>query len=68
MNAHEAALLAWQLQARTLVPMHHVLWKDFSGGEQATLDPQLFATTYRRLGGAGQVKLLDVGEGFVLQG
>jgi L-ascorbate metabolism protein UlaG (beta-lactamase superfamily) len=66
MNAHEAALLAWQLGARTVVPMHHVLWKDFSGGEQATLDPQLLADTYRRLGGAGEVKLLEVGEGFVL--
>jgi L-ascorbate 6-phosphate lactonase len=64
MNAHEAALLAWQLGAGTLVPMHHVLWKDFSGGEQATLDPQLFATTYRRLGGTGEVRLLEVGEGF----
>jgi L-ascorbate metabolism protein UlaG (beta-lactamase superfamily) len=65
MNAHEAALLAWQLGARTVVPMHHVLWKDFSGGEQATLDPQLLVDTYRRLGGAGEVRLLDVGEGFV---
>jgi hypothetical protein len=43
-----------------------VLWKDFSGGEQATLDPQLLVDTYQRLGGAGTVKLLDVGEGFVL--
>ncbi len=66
MNAHEAALLAWQIGARTVVPMHHVLWKDFSGGEQATLDPQLLVDTYRRLGGAGEVKLLGVGEGFLL--
>jgi len=66
MNAHEAALLGWQLGARTLVPMHHVLWKDFSGGEQATLDPRLLVDTYQRLGGTGAVKLLDVGEGFVL--
>jgi len=64
MNAHEAALLGWQLGARTLIPMHHILWKDFTGGEQATLDPQLFAGTYRRLGGTGEVKLLAVGEGF----
>ena len=35
-------------------------------GEQATLDPQLLVDTYRRLGGAGKVKPLDVGEGFVL--
>jgi hypothetical protein len=43
--------------------MHHILWKDFTGGEQATLDPSLFADTYRRLGGAGEVRLLAVGEG-----
>jgi hypothetical protein len=42
------------------------LWKDFSGGEQATLDPTLFADTYRRLGGTGQVRLLEVGEGIEL--
>lgn len=62
MNAHEAALLAWQLGARTVVPMHHILWKDFTGGEQATLDPQLLAETYRRLGGTGTVRALAVGE------
>jgi L-ascorbate metabolism protein UlaG (beta-lactamase superfamily) len=63
MNAHEAALLAWHIQPRLAIPMHHILWKDFTGGEQATLDPQLFADTYRRLGGTGQVKSLNVGEG-----
>lgn len=29
MNAHEAALLAWHLKAPTVIPMHHILWKDF---------------------------------------
>jgi len=67
MNAHEAALLAWQLGVQTVIPMHHQLWKDFSGGEQATLDPQLLVDTYQRLGGAGEVKLLAVGEGIVLK-
>ncbi len=67
MNAHEAALLAWQLGANTIVPMHHILWKDFSGGEQATLDPQLLADTYRRLCGAGTVRPLAVGEGLLLR-
>jgi L-ascorbate 6-phosphate lactonase len=66
MNAHEAALLAWQLGARTVVPMHHILWKDSTGGEQATLDPQLLAETYRRLGGGGEVRALEVGEGLML--
>ncbi len=67
MNAHEAALLVWQLGAKVVAPMHHRLWKDFTGGEQATLDPQLFADTYRRLGGMGEVKLLEVGEGMELR-
>ena len=67
MNAHEAALLAWQLRPQIVIPMHHILWKDFSGGEQATVDPMLFADTYNRLGGSGQVKILDTGEGIELR-
>lgn len=63
MNAHEAALLAWHLHPKVAIPMHHILWKDFTGGEQSTLDPTLFAETYRRLGGTGEVRLLEVGEG-----
>jgi L-ascorbate 6-phosphate lactonase len=66
MNAHEAALLAWHIRPQVVIPMHHILWKDFSGGEQATLDPNLLAETYRRLGGTGQVKSLAVGEGVEL--
>ena len=68
MNAHEAALLAWHIRPKIVVPMHHILWKDFTGGEQATLDPNLFAETYGRLGGTGQVKLLNVGEGIEISG
>jgi len=63
MNAHEAALLAWHIQPKLAMPMHHILWKGFTGGEQATLDPQLFADTYKRLGGTGQIVLPTVGEG-----
>jgi L-ascorbate metabolism protein UlaG (beta-lactamase superfamily) len=66
MNAHEAALLAWHIGPQLLIPMHHVLWQDFTGGEQATLDPALLAATYHKLGGAGEVLLPAVGEGFVL--
>ncbi|MBX3012556.1 MAG: MBL fold metallo-hydrolase [Caldilineaceae bacterium] len=66
MNAHEAALLAWQLKVKQVIPMHHRLWKDFTGGEQATLDPQLLVDTYQRLGGVGQVTPLAVGEGILL--
>jgi hypothetical protein len=46
--------------------MHHILWKDAGGGEQATLDPQLLVDTYGRLGGTGAVRLLAVGEGLIL--
>jgi L-ascorbate 6-phosphate lactonase len=63
MNAYEAALLAWQIRPKILIPMHHILWKEFTGGEQATLDPNLLVDTYHRLGGSGQVKPLNVGEG-----
>jgi L-ascorbate 6-phosphate lactonase len=67
MNAHEAALLAWQLKAATVIPMHHRLWKEFPNREQATLDPRVFASTYRKLGGSGEVKIFEVGEGFELK-
>jgi L-ascorbate metabolism protein UlaG (beta-lactamase superfamily) len=66
MNAYEAALLAWQIGPQVVIPMHHILWKDFTGGEQATLDENLFADTYHRLGGSGQVRLLNVGDGIEL--
>lgn len=66
MNAHEAALLAWHLHPGILIPMHHVLWKNFTGGPQATLDPMLMTSTYRALGGNARVCALAVGEGIEL--
>lgn len=67
MNAHEAALLGWQLGARHLVPMHHILWADWGPMEApgTTLDPALFARTYRALGGAGRVSAPAIGEPIV---
>ena len=62
MNAHEAALLAWQLGAAYVVPMHHLLWATNPAGDEATLDPQLLKDTYRKLGGTGRVILPVVGE------
>lgn len=62
MNTHEAALLAWQLGSRVVVPMHHLIWAGNPAGTEATLDPQQFAETYRRLGGAGRVALPEVGK------
>lgn len=64
MNAHEAALLAWQLDAKTVVPHHHLLWAKGTGDPEETLDPGLFEQTYRKLGGAARVVLPVVGAGF----
>ena len=51
MNAHEAALLAWQLDVRRAMPMHFGLWATedytYDGLEpDATLDPEVFARTW----------------------
>ena len=62
MDAHEAALLAWQLGAKTVLPMHYHLWDRDPSGGAATLDPQLFAETYRKLGGVGRVITPEVGQ------
>lgn len=61
MNAHEAALLAWHLQVSTVVPHHHLLWATKSSDPGETLDPRLFESTYRKLGGTAQVVLPEVG-------
>lgn len=66
MNAHEAALLGWQLGATTLVPMHHYLWQNAGVSDDATLDPCLLETTYLNLGGQGRVIAPAVGEEIVL--
>ena len=65
MNAHEAALLGWQLGAHTLVPMHHYLWKSNVASDEATLDPQLLQDTYLKLGGQGRVIIPVVGQEIV---
>ncbi|MSU61097.1 MAG: MBL fold metallo-hydrolase [Pedosphaera sp.] len=66
MNAHEAALLGWQLGAPTLVPMHHYLWLNAIANDEATLDPALLASTYSKLGGQGRVIAPVVGEEILL--
>jgi L-ascorbate 6-phosphate lactonase len=62
MNAHEAAMLAWQQGAKVAIPFHYGLWHDPDYGEGATLDPRLFASTYRRLEPAGQVHILEAAQ------
>jgi L-ascorbate 6-phosphate lactonase len=61
MNAHEAALLAHQLNSRISIPMHHYLWATNTAGDEATLDPAVFAETYRKLGGSGRVVIPEIG-------
>jgi L-ascorbate 6-phosphate lactonase len=62
MNAHEAALLAWQVAPRIAVPMHYGMWPEEQYGTGATLDPATFRDTLVRLGGETQVQVLEPGE------
>ncbi len=62
MNVHEAALLAWQVAPRIVVPMHYGMWPPEQYGPGATLDPELFRDTFTRLGGESEVRLLEPGE------
>lgn len=66
MNAHEAALLAWHWGVGTVVPMHHHLWLNAAASDEATLDPDLLASSYSKLGGIGRVIAPIVGDEIVL--
>jgi L-ascorbate 6-phosphate lactonase len=66
MNAHEAALLAWQLKPRAVVPMHYGMWsaEDYryrGAAPGATPDPTLFASTLAKLNTRIRVRELEVG-------
>ncbi len=67
MNASEAALLAWQVKPRLVVPMHYGMWSDddytYRGdAPDATPDPARFTTTLAKLDPALRVKVLQVGK------
>ena len=62
MNAHEAALLTWQVAPRIAVPMHYGMWPDEQYGAGATLDPRIFRDTLARLGSETAVQVLEPGE------
>lgn len=62
MNAHEAALLVWQVAPRIAVPMHYGMWSDEQYGAGATLDPETFRGTLQRLAGETEVRVLAPGE------
>ena len=64
MNAHEAALLAWHLNVKTVIPHHHLIWAKDTVDPEETLNPKLFEETYRKLGGKARVILPEVGAGF----
>jgi L-ascorbate 6-phosphate lactonase len=68
MNAPEAALLAWHLDVRTLIPHHHLIWDRPAAKIPAfeTLDPARFADTYAKLGGSAGVLLPTVGGGYTI--
>lgn len=68
MNAHEAALLAFQLDCGLVVPMHHYLWASNPDGDEATLDPAVFAQTYSNLGGRGRMLTPRIGQPFEITG
>lgn len=61
MNAHEAALLAWHVAPRVVVPMHYGMWAPDGYGPDATLDPATFRDTFRRLGGEAETAVLEPG-------
>lgn len=65
MNTHEAALLAWQIDPGTVVPMHHYLWAGTSAAE-ANQQPAEMAATYARLGGRGNVISPELAKPIVL--
>ena len=62
MNAHEAALLAWQVAPRIAVPMHYGMWPAEQYGPGATLDPETFRDTLTRLGSETAAQVLEPGE------
>jgi L-ascorbate metabolism protein UlaG (beta-lactamase superfamily) len=67
MNAHEAALLAWQQRTGLAIPFHYGLWQDADYGAGATLDPGLFVDTYHRLDPAGATLILQPAEPVVVR-
>lgn len=62
LTTHEAALLAWYVNPKVVIPMHYNMWTPEGFGEGATLDPLEFAATFSKLGGTSEVRILDVGE------
>jgi len=62
MNAHEAALLVWQVAPRFAVPMHYGMWPEEQYGPGATLDPATFRDTLVRLGSETEVEVLEPGQ------
>lgn len=64
MNAHEAALLGWQIRADVLIPHHHATWAAQLDDAAATV--ARFNATYHNLGGTGRVLVPQLGESITL--
>lgn len=67
MNAPEAALMAHQIAPAIAIPMHYGMWPPEYYGPDATLDPELFVETCRRLGGP-ETYVMRLGERLELAG
>ncbi len=59
MNAHEAALLAWQLDPAAVIPIHHHLWA--GSDDDAIRLPALFTQTFHKLDGTATVITPKIG-------
>lgn len=61
MTDREAALLMSYVRPGIAVPMHYNMWPPEGFGPGATLDPEVFVSAYKGLGG-GETRILTVGE------
>jgi L-ascorbate metabolism protein UlaG (beta-lactamase superfamily) len=66
MNATEAAMLASQLDAELVVPMHFGMWSPAGYGPGATLDPTEFIDIYRRVSPYSQATVPELGTDILL--
>ena len=72
MNSHEAALLAWELKPRTVIPMHYGMWSEedyryLGAAADATPDPGIFAATLARLDTRIRIRELQIGRAVSLR-
>ncbi len=64
----EAALLMTLIKPRVAIPMHYNMWRPEDFGAGATLDPEFFRDTHRKLDGTAEIQILPIGELVTLGG